>query len=402
MNPDAYLYDALRTPRGKGKTSGSLYVVKPLDLLVTVIEALRARNGFPDEVIDDVIIGCVTQTGDQGACIARTAVLKSGLDDRTPGQTVNRFCGSALETVNQAAALVSSGFQRLIIAGGVESMSRVKMGADGGAMFDAELVLDRGIVPQGISADLLATLRGITRGEVDAFALQSQMRTAEAQREHRFRRGIVPVRDSSGLTVLDVDEFPRPETTLEGLNALRPSFKVMGEKFGMDEVTRKVYPELERINHIHHAGNSSGIVDGAAAVLVGNKAAGESFGLKPRARIRAFGVVGDEPVLMLSAPMPASERALKMAGMQIGDIDLIEVNEAFAAVPLSFMEHFGIDDARVNVNGGAIALGHPLGATGAMLLSTALDAIEDRDLNTALVTLCIGGGMGIATIIERV
>lgn len=400
--PDAYIYDAVRTPRGRGKENGSLYVVKPVDLLVTVLDALQRRNRFGQDVVDDVIMGCVTQVGDQGACVARTAVLKSNYGDKPPGQTVNRFCGSGLEAVNQAAAQVASGFYDLIVAGGVESMSRVKMGSDGGALFDPDLVMGRGIVPQGVSADLLATLHGITREEADAFAYASQQRAAAAMEAGSFARSLVPVLDEAGLPVLERDELPRKDTTLDRLASLAPSFQMMGEGFGLDAVLRKAYPQVERVSHIHHAGNSSGIVDGAAAVLVGNKAAGERLGLKPRARVRSAVIVGDEPVVMLAGPMPATERALAKAGMRASDIDLFEVNEAFAAVPLAFMRHFKVPHERVNPLGGAIALGHPLGATGAMLLGTALDALEDRDLSTALVTLCIGGGMGIATIIERV
>ena len=402
MTPNAYIYDAVRTPRGKGKSTGSLHVVKPLDLLVTSLNALQRRNELAANIIDDVIVGCVTQVADQGACIARTAVLQSGLGDRPPGQTVNRFCGSGLEAVNQAAALVASGFQELVIAGGVESMSRVKMGSDGGALFDPDLILGRGIVPQGISADLLATLNGITRDDADAFAAASQQRASAAQDRNAFKRSLIPVLDEAGLTILAIDELPRRGTTIETLAGLKPAFQMMGEGFGLDAVLRKAYPQVERVNHIHHAGNSSGIVDGAAAVLVGTQAAGQRYNLKARARIRSVAIVGDEPVLMLAGPMPATELALQRAGMSIGDIDLFEVNEAFAAVPLAFIQHFGLDHAKVNPNGGAIALGHPLGATGAMLLGTAIDALEDNDLNTACITLCIGGGMGIATIIERV
>jgi acetyl-CoA C-acetyltransferase len=402
MNPDAFIFDAVRTPRGKGKATGSLHVVKPLDLLVTVLNALQDRSDFGQNVIDDVIMGCVTQVSDQGACIARTAVLQSNYGDKPPGQTVNRFCGSGLEAVNQAAALVASGFYGLVVAGGVESMSRVKMGSDGGALFDPSLVLGRGIVPQGVSADLLATLRGITRDQADSFAVESQQRAAVAQAEGYFGKSLVPVEDEAGLVVLAEDEYPRPSTTVEGLAKLRPSFQMMGEAFGLDTVVRKAYPHVEKIEHIHHAGNSSGIVDGAAAVLVGNAAAGKAHGLTPRARIRSVAIVGDEPVVMLAGPMPATELALDKAGMQISDIDLFEVNEAFATVPLAFMQHFDVPRDKVNVNGGAIALGHPLGATGAMLLGTALDELERRGLGTACVTLCIGGGMGIATIIERV
>ncbi len=402
MKPNAFIYDAVRTPRGKGKASGSLHVVKPLDLLVTVLDALQGRTGFGENVIDDVIIGCVTQVADQGACIARTAVLQSNYGDKPPGQTVNRFCGSGLESVNQAAALVASGFYDLVVAGGVESMSRVKMGSDGGALFDPDLVLGRGIVPQGISADLLATLNGITRQDADTFAAESQKRAHIAQLEGHFTGSLIPVTDEAGLVVLAQDEYPRAGTTVETLSKLRPSFQMMGEGFGLDAVIRKAYPHVEKVNHIHHAGNSSGIVDGAAAVLVGNAEAGDAHGLTARARIRSVAIVGDEPVVMLAGPMPATEKALAKAGMEISDIDLFEVNEAFATVPLAFMNHFDVPREKINVNGGAIALGHPLGATGAMLLGTALDELERRGLGTACVTLCIGGGMGIATIIERV
>ncbi|MFT7626142.1 MAG: acetyl-CoA C-acetyltransferase [Myxococcota bacterium] len=402
MLPDAYIFDAVRTPRGKGKDSGSLHIVKPLDLLVQVLDAVKDRNDLKPDTVDDVIVGCVTQVADQGACIARTAVLRSGLGDRPAGQTVNRFCGSGLEAVNQGAAQVASGFQDLVISGGVESMSRVKMGSDGGALFDPEMIMERGIVPQGISADLIATLEGFSRHDVDSFAVDSQRRAAAAMENGAFARSLIPVTDASGLTLLDRDEQPRPDTTVEKLGKLNASFKMMGEGFGLDSVLRRAYPQVERVTHVHHAGNSSGIVDGAAAVLLGNQAAGQRAGLTARARIRAVAVVGAEPVIMLMGPMPATELALKKAGMSISDIDLFEVNEAFAAVPLAFMKHFDVDHSKVNVNGGAIALGHPLGATGAMLLGTALDALEKRDLNTACVTLCIGGGMGIATIIERV
>lgn len=402
MAPDALLYDAVRTPRGKGKATGRLYTTPPVDLLVTALNALQARTGFDGDVIDDVIVGCVTQTSDQGACIARAAVLKSNYGDGPPGQTVNRYCGSGLEAVNQAAALVASGFQDLVVAGGVESMSRVRMGSDGGAMFDPEMVLQRGIVPQGISADLIATREGITRSEVDAFALRSQERAVAAQDSGAFQRSLVPVLDPSGLPMIETDEMPRRGTSMEKLGALKPAFAMLGQGFGLDTLTRHAYPEIDHIEHIHTAGNSSGIVDGAAAVLVGNRAAGERHGLRARARIRAVAVVGDEPVIMLTGPMPATERALAKAGMVASDIDLFEVNEAFAVVPMAFMRHFDVDPDRVNVNGGAIALGHPLGATGAILLGTVLDELEARDLNTGLVTLCIGGGMGITTIIERV
>ena len=399
---DAFIYDAVRTPRGKGKESGGLYTVKPLDLLVTALDGLQERNGFGADVIDDVVVGCVTQVSDQGACIARTAVLRSGYGDGPPGQTVNRFCGSGLEAVNQAAALVASGYQDLVVGGGVESMSRVKMGSDGGALFDPELIQNRGIVPQGISADLVATTRGFSREDVDAFAVTSQERAIAAIDAGKFAKSLISVKDDNGITILDTDELPRRGTTVETLSSLNPSFQMMGEMYGLDTVLRKAYPAVDKVQHVHHAGNSSGIVDGAAAVLLGSKEAGARLGIKPRARVRSVAVVGEEPVIMLTGPMPATEKALAKAGMQIGDIDLFEVNEAFAAVPLAFMQYFDLDHDRVNVHGGAIALGHPLGATGAMLLGTALDALEERDQQTALITLCIGGGMGIATIIERV
>ena len=399
---EALIFDAVRTPRGRGKASGSLNIIRPVDLLSTSLRALQERSNLQTAEVEDVVIGCVTQSGEQGMCIARTAVLEAGYDQRVPGVTANRFCGSGLEAINHSAALVASGFCDLVVAGGVESMSRVKMGSDGGAMFDPAYQRRVGGVPQGISADLLATLRGITRQDADAFALESQRRAARAQTHGHFSPSLAPVTDDGGLTVLATDEHPRPETTLESLGRLKPSFQMIGTMFGLDALTRKVYPHVERIDHIHHAGNSSGIVDGSAAVLIGSKEKGESLGLKPRARIRSIAMVGDEPMLMLAGPMPASRKALHKAGMTISDIDRFEVNEAFAAVPLAFMEEMGVEHERVNVDGGAIALGHPLGATGAVLLSTCLDALERDGLGVGLVTLCIGGGMGIATIIERV
>jgi acetyl-CoA C-acetyltransferase len=400
--PQAYLFDAVRTPRGRGKETGSLYTVRPVDLLAQSLVALRDRNALPTDEVDDVVVGCVTQTGDQGACIARFAALAAGYDVDAPGVTLNRFCGSGLQAINDAAAMVASGYYDLVIAGGVESMSRVKMGSDGGAIWDPRIQWEVGSVPQGISADLLATLRGISRSDVDRFALASQQRAVEAIEHHRFDRSIVPVKDVSGLTILARDEFPRPDTTLEGLGALAPSFEAMGKQFGLDALTRGKYPHVERIDHIHHAGNSSGIVDGAAAHIVATREKGQALGLRPRALVRSVAVVGTDPILMLAGPMPATLRALRKAGMEPGDIDLYEVNEAFAAVPLAFMQELGVPHEKVNVNGGAIALGHPLGATGAMLMSTLLDALEDRNLSTGVVTLCIGGGMGIATVIERV
>ncbi len=400
--PQAYLFDAVRTPRGRGKETGSLYSVRPVDLLAQSLAALRDRNALPTAEVDDVVMGCVTQTGDQGACIARFAALAAGYDVDAPGVTLNRFCGSGLQAINDAAAMVASGYYDLVIAGGVESMSRVKMGSDGGAIWDPRTQWEVGSVPQGISADLLATLNGIGRDDVDRFALASQQRAVEAIEQHRFDRSLVPVVDGSGLTILARDEYPRPDSTLAGLAGLTPAFEAMGRQFGLDSLTRGRYPQVERIDHVHHAGNSSGIVDGAAAQIVASKEKGQALGLKPRALVRSVAVVGTDPILMLAGPMPATQRALRKAGMEASDIDLFEVNEAFAAVPLAFMRELGVPHDKVNVNGGAIALGHPLGATGAMLMSTLLDALEDRDLTTGVVTLCIGGGMGIATVVERV
>jgi acetyl-CoA C-acetyltransferase len=400
--PDAYLFDSVRTPRGRGKDNGSLYTVRPIDLLAQTLGALARRNDLDTAQVDDVVIGCVTQTGDQGACIARFAALEAGYDLDAPGVTLNRFCGSGLQALNDAAAMVASGFYDLVVAGGVESMSRVQMGSDGGAIWDPATQWNVGSVPQGISADLLATLWGITRAEADAFAVTSQQRAAMAMEHHRFDKSIVAVQDINGVTILDRDEYPRPDTTVEKLAALKPSFEMIGKQFGFDSLTRDRYPHVERIEHIHHAGNSSGIVDGAAAILVATRDKGRALGLTPRAKVRSVAVVGTDPVLMLAGPMPASRKALQKAGMTPDDVDLWEVNEAFAAVPMAFMRDLGIDPATVNVNGGAIALGHPLGATGAMLMGTVLDELEARDKNVGVVTLCIGGGMGIATVVERV
>ncbi|MEE2903134.1 MAG: acetyl-CoA C-acetyltransferase [Myxococcota bacterium] len=397
----AYIYDAIRTPRGKGKESGALYPVRPMDLLSGVLSKLSEKNDLDTSHVEDVVIGCVTQTGEQGTCIARFAALAAGYHENASGVTLNRFCGSGLEAVNHAAAMVASGFNDLVVAGGIESMSRVKMGSDGGAMFDPKTQWSVGSVPQGISGDLLATLRGFTRDDADQFALESQKRAEVAQSENKFT-SMVPVHDDNGLLILDKDEHPRAGTTLEALSGLQPSFEFFGTQFGLDELTKEKYPHLEKVNHIHTPGNSSGIVDGAAAVLVASESKGKELGLKPRAKIRSVAIAGDDPIVMLSGPLPATRRALEKANMDIGDIDLFEVNEAFAAVPLMFMQEFGVDHSKVNVNGGAIALGHPLGATGAMLLGTLIDALEERDLQTGLVTLCIGGGMGIATIVERV
>jgi acetyl-CoA C-acetyltransferase len=400
--PDAYIFDAVRTPRGKGKPEGSLYTVRPQDLLAGTLASLRDRTNLDTSQVEDVVVGCVTQSGEQGSCIARTAALHAGYDQNATGVTLNRFCASGLEAVNHAAAMVASGFHDMVVAGGVESMSRVSMGSDGGAFFDPRYIWRVGSVPQGISADLLATMNGYSREDVDAFALRSQKKAVAAQDAGAFERSIVPVIDEVGLPYLTVDEHPRRDSTMEALGKLKASFTMMGEQFALDSLATMRYPEIERIRHIHTAGNSSGIVDGAAAVLIASREKGEAMGLKPRAKIRSVGLAGTEPILMLTGPMPASRKALQKAGMEVGDIDLFEVNEAFAAVPMVFMNEMGVSEDRVNVNGGAIALGHPLGATGAMLIGTLMDALEDQDKTTGLVTLCVGGGMGIATIIERV
>jgi acetyl-CoA C-acetyltransferase len=398
----ALIYDAVRTPRGKGKKDGRLHEVKPVDLLAGLLEGLRERVGFDPAAVDDVVMGCVTPVGEQGAVIAKTALLKAGWPHTVAGVQVNRFCASGLEAVNIAAQKVASGWEDLVIAGGVESMSRVPMGSDGGAWAqDPDTNARTGFVPQGIGADLIATLGGFDRQAVDAFAVESQRRAAAAQAEGRFARSVLPVRDALGLTILEHDEFIKPQTTLEGLGALKPSFAELGA-MGFDAVALARYPQVERIVHVHHAGNSSGIVDGAAAVLIGSEAAGNRAGLAPRARVLATALSGADPTIMLTGPMPATRKALAKAGLAIDDIDLFEVNEAFAAVPLRFMQELGVPHEKVNVNGGAIALGHPLGATGAMLIGTLLDELERRQLKRGLVTLCVGGGMGIATIIERV
>lgn len=399
----AYLYDALRTVRGKGNKKGALAGITPTHLLVSLLDELRERHDLDTTQVEDLILGCVTQVMDQGANIAKTAAQHSGYGDHLCGVTLNRFCGSGLEAINQAAAYVASGFKDLALAGGVESMSRVKMGSDGGAMaMDPAVAMPGHFVPQGISADLIASKYGYSRRDADAFAAESQRRAAHAQTNCYFSKSRIPVKDINGITVLDRDENIRPETTVDTLGGLDPSFAMMGAMGGFDAVAIDRYPEVETIDHIHHAGNSSAIVDGAALALVGSREAGERLGLKPRARIRSMAVYGTDPTMMLVGPAPASRLALKKAGMTREDIDLYEVNEAFAVVPLRFMDDLGVPHDRVNVNGGAIAMGHPLGATGAMLLGTLLDELERRDLSTGLVTLCIGGGMGIATILERV
>ncbi len=402
MANDAYIYDAIRTPRGRGKRDGALHEVQPIDLLVTLFRALQQRNGLDTSLVDDVILGCVTPIAEQGGDIARAAALFSGWDQDVPGVQVNRFCASGLESVNMAAMKVRSGWENLVVAGGVESMSRLPIGSDGGALFtDPRVNLDTGFVPQGIGADLIATLEGFARADVDRFGLESQRRAVCAT-ENGFFKSRLPIHDQNGLLILDHDELIRANSSLDGLANLKPAFASIGD-MGYDAVALQRYPTVEFIDHVHTAGNSSGIVDGAALVLVGSAQAGADLGLWPRARVVAAALVGTEPTIMLTGPGPASLKALKLAGMSIRDIDLFEVNEAFAAVVLRFLRDVGLEDTeKVNVNGGAIAMGHPLGATGAMLLGTALDELERRGLGTALITLCVGGGMGIATIIERV
>ncbi|MCI4665331.1 MAG: acetyl-CoA C-acetyltransferase [Neomegalonema sp.] len=401
---EAYIYDAVRTPRGKGKADGGLHEATSLRVASSVLEHIRDRNNIDTAALEDVILGCVTPVGEQGGEIARTAVLYAGYDERVPGLHINRFCASGLEAVNLAANQVKAGSGSAYVAGGVEMMSRIPMGSDGFAIgVDPYIAMKTYFVPQGISADIIATEYGFSRDDVDAYAVESQKRAATAMSEGRFDKSIVPVKDQNGVPLLEKDEFPRPGTDMQSLGALKPSFKDMGETMpGFDAVALLKYPHLEKINHVHHAGNSSGIVDGAAAVLVGDKAFGERFGLKPRARIRATAKVGNDPTIMLIGPVPATEKILRESGMSIADIDLIEVNEAFSSVVLRFLQAFDADHAKVNVNGGAIALGHPLGATGAMILGTLLDEMERQDKETGLATLCVASGMGAATIIERV
>jgi acetyl-CoA C-acetyltransferase len=403
MTTDAFIYDALRTPRGRGKVDGGLHGEKPVSLVVGLISALRERlPGLDPDRIDDVVLGVVTPVGEQGSDIARTAATVAGLPDHVAGVQVNRFCASGLEAVNQAAQKVASGWDQLVLAGGVESMSRVTMGSDGGAVVeDPETMRQVTFVPQGIGADLIATVEGFSREDVDGYAAQSQQRAALAWSEGRFVRSIVPVRDRNGVGLLDHDEHIRPDSTVESLGKLRPSFAKLGE-LGFDAVALTKYHDLERVEHVHSPGNSSGIVDGAALVLVGNEQAGRDLGLTPRARIVATAVSGADPTIMLTGPTPATRKLLGLAGLAVEDIDLFELNEAFAAVVLKYQKDLGIPDERINVNGGAIAMGHPLGATGAMLVGTVVDELERRQARRAVVTLCIGGGMGLATLIERV
>lgn len=399
---DAYIFDAVRTPRGKGRASGALHEATALMLATQTLQALRDRNGLDTAMVDDVILGCVSPSGEQGSDIARTAVMAAGYAQSTAGVQINRFCASGLEAVNMAAAKVKSGEADLAIGGGVESMSRVPMGSDGGAWpADPSIAIATYFTPQGVSADLIATKYGFSRDDVDAYSVESQKRAAKAWSEGRFARSIVPVRDQIGLTLLDHDEHMRPDTTMQSLGALDPSFTMPGE-MGFDAVAIQRYPEVETITHVHHAGNSSGIVDGAAGILIGSLELGQRLGLTPRARIRAAASIGSEPSIMLTGPEFVARKVLAKAGMAIGDIDLYELNEAFAAVVLRFMQALDIDHGKINVNGGAIAMGHPLGATGAMILGTVLDELERSGKATALATLCVGAGMGTATIIERV
>ncbi len=398
---EALIFDAIRTPRGRGKRDGSLHEVKPITLLSGILRELQARNDFDTAEVEDVVMGCVTPVGDQGGCIAKAASLAAGWDWRVAGVQLNRFCASGLEAVNLAAQKVKSGWEDLIVAGGVESMSRVPMGSDGGAwMLDPQTSFDTAFVPQGIGADLIATLDNFSREDVDAYALRSQQRAAAAQTAGRFDRSIVTVKDRVGDVILERDEFIKPRTTMEALGSLRASFEQMGE-MGFDAVAIRRYPMVERVRHVHTAGNSSGIVDGAAAVLVGSEEKGRALGLTPRARVVATALTGSDPTIMLTGPMPATRKVLAKAKMTIDQIDLFEINEAFAAVPLKYMLELGVPEEKVNVNGGAIAMGHPLGATGAMILGTLIDELERRKLRYGLATLCVGGGMGIATIIER-
>jgi acetyl-CoA C-acetyltransferase len=400
---EAFIYDHVRTPRGRGKADGSLHEVTALNLAAQALGAIKSRNELDPSLVDDVVLGCVDPVGEAGGNIARSAALVADYGDGVPGLQINRFCASGLDAVNFASAQVMAGQQDMAIGGGVESMSRVGIGAAGGAwQTDPSIAVKSYFMPQGISADLIATRYGFSRDDVDAYAVESQKRAAKAWEEGRFKHSVLPVKDINGLTILAKDEHMRPTTTMQSLAQLNASFVQMGELGGFDAVGIQAHPEVEAINHVHHAGNSSGIVDGAAAVLVGNKKAGRRAGLKARAKVKAFANIGSEPAMMLTGPIDVTRKVLKRAGMTLADIDLIEINEAFASVVLRFLQAFDLDPAKVNVNGGAIAMGHPLGATGAMILGTLLDELERRDLKTGLVTLCIGAGMGTATIIERV
>ena len=401
--PEAYIYDHVRTPRGRGKPDGSLHEVTALRLAETALRAIKDRSGLDTKLVDDVVLGCVDPVGEAGGDIARAAALVADYGDHVPGVQINRFCASGLDAVNFAAAQVMSGQQDMAVAGGVESMSRIGIGASGGAWpVDPSIAVKSYFMPQGVSADLIASKYGFSRDEVDAYAVESQKRAQRSWEEGRFKNSVVPVRDVNGLTILAHDEHMRPSTDMQSLASLKPSFVQMGEMGGFDAVAVDAHPEVEAVNHVHHAGNSSGIVDGAAAVLIGNREVGTSAGLKPRARIRAFANIGSDPALMLTGPVDVTEKLFRRAGMSKADIDLFELNEAFAAVVLRYIQAFDLDPKRLNVCGGAIAMGHPLGATGAMILGTVLDELERTDKTTALVTLCIGAGMGTATVIERV
>jgi acetyl-CoA C-acetyltransferase len=400
---EAFIYDHMRTPRGRGKKDGSLHEVPPVRLAAHALEAIRDRNGLDTSTVDDIIFGCVDPVMEAGSVIPRAAAFEAGYDFAAPGIQISRFCASGLDAINLAAAKVAFGSDDLVIAGGVESMSRVGMGMSGGSWpVDPSVAIPGYFVPQGVSADLIATKYGFSRDDVDAYAIESQKRSANSWANGYFSKSVVPVKDINGMTILDKDEHMRPSTDMQSLASLQASFQMMGEMGGFDAVAIQAHPDIEKINYVHHAGNSSGIVDGAAAVLIGSKAGGEALGIKPRARIKAFSNIGSEPALMLTGPVDVTEKLLKRAGMTINDIDLFELNEAFAAVVLRYMQAFNIPHDRINVCGGAIAMGHPLGATGAMILGTVLDELERRGLQTALVTLCIGAGMGTATIIERV
>lgn len=400
---DAYIFDHVRSPRGRGRSNGALHPVTPVDLMSQVLTALRSRNELDTSRLDDVVLGCVSPVGEQGACIARTAVLNAGYAENVPGKQLNRFCASGLEAVNSAAAQIMAGQSDLAIGGGIECMSRVPMGSDSGAMHaDPSVAYKTYFVPQGIGADLIASKYGFTRQDVDTYAVESQRRAAQAWDNGWFDQSVIGITDHIGMTLLSKDEHMRPGTTLDDLAALKAAFEVPGHQAGFDAVALQKYPEVERINHVHTGGNSSGIVDGAAAMLIGSKETGQALGLTPRARIVGFSSIGTDPTIMLTGPAPSAEKVLKRCGMTAADIDLFELNEAFASVVLLFMQRLGIDHDRINVNGGAIAMGHPLGATGTMILGTVLDELERRGLGTALVNLCVGGGMGTATIIERV
>ncbi|WP_429931644.1 acetyl-CoA C-acetyltransferase [Agrobacterium vitis] len=400
---EVYVYDHVRTPRGRGKKDGALHEVPSVRLAAKALEAIRDRNGLDTSTVDDIIMGCVDPVMDAGAVIPKAAAFEAGYSTKAPGIQISRFCASGLDAINLAAGKIATGADDIVIAGGVESMSRVGLGMSGGSWFmDPSVNFPAFFMPQGVSADLIATKYGFSRDDVDAYAVESQKRSANSWEKGYFNKSVVAVKDQNGLTILDRDEHMRPGTDMQSLAALNPSFQMPGEMGGFEAVGIQAHPEIEKINYVHHAGNSSGIVDGSGVVLLGSKAGGESMGLKPRARIRAFANIGSDPALMLTGPVDVTEKLLKKTGMTLADIDLFELNEAFAAVVLRFMQHFDVSHDVMNVNGGAIAMGHPLGATGAMILGTVLDELERRDLNTALVTLCIGAGMGTATVIERV